>query len=145
MNKPSKRPGSRAITIPLDRERKLAFDMNAMCYLDEHCGINALEGIDFSQFDTPRRMRSLLTACLQTDAMDHGEELTEQQVGALFSLGQLVEFTSSLDRLVEESLPGKKERTADPVPPEAREGSPGQSSGPSRASTSDSPTTSSGA
>lgn len=101
------------------RERKLAFDFNAMAYLDEQGGVNVFDGLDFSEFRRPAKMLLLITAMLQTDAIDHGEELTKEKVGAMLDLATMREFTEKMEEVVERSIPDEDGAHR---PPEARDG-----------------------
>jgi hypothetical protein len=101
----------RPVTIELDRTRRLAFDFNAMCFLEEEAGINVLEGMDFAQFRSPSKLRMLLAAMLQSDALEHREELTAAKVGALLTLDRMAEFSALIERTVSASMPD-----ADPKP-----------------------------
>lgn len=100
------------LLVVLDRPRRLAFDFNAMVYLEEYGGLNVLEGFDFGEFRTPSKLRLLLAACLYSDALDHGEELTPAKVGQLLSLEKIAEFSAQVEQLIAGALPDAPEGAA---------------------------------
>ena len=131
---------TKIVTVQLDRERRLAFDFNALRYMHDVAGVNVLEdGLNLEEFRTPGKMLALFTAMLQSDAKRAGETLTEDQVGELLDFEGILEMTRAVQAVVGESAP---EQPANP--PKAAAPSPGSSSGPSAASTSACPIPSSG-
>lgn len=112
---------NKQIILQLDRPRKLAMDFNAITYLYEVGGINLLEGIDIRVLKEPRNLLLFITACLQTDAEDHGEELTSEQVARLMDLRTMVEFSQAFQGLVADALPedtGEEKEGDELDPPE---------------------------
>lgn len=105
------------IILQLDRPRRLALDFNAITYLHEVGGINLLEGIDIRVLREPRNLLLFITACLQTDAEDHGEELTSDQVARLMDLRTMMEFSQAFQKLVADALP-EEEGGGEPDPTE---------------------------
>lgn len=102
------------VTIDLDRRRRLAFDFNALCYLEREAGINVLAGFNLADFESPTRLLHLVTACLQTDAFENGEKsLSARTVGSYLTIDRMVEFTGQIERLVSGAMP-EREPTADP-------------------------------
>lgn len=86
---------SEPVRIKLDRERTLRYDLNAMCILDEHGGV---EQIDLA---SASGMRLMLYAGLRHE----DEELTLAKVGSLVDMGRIVEIGEAIGRALNRDMP----------------------------------------
>lgn len=80
------------VPVPLDRERHLRFDVNAMIALEEATGLSVADGLPKKM--SLRQVRALLWAALVHEDPD----LTEAQVGGMIGPANLSEVTAALGR-----------------------------------------------
>lgn len=89
------------IIIKLDKERRLVFDFNALCRLEELTGKNALSGETWSNL-TARDVRALLWSAMLRD----DPELKLEEVGELVNFKNLSKVTQALEKaFVSASIP----------------------------------------
>ena len=81
------------VEIDLDRKRKLIFDFNAICKLEEVTGRNALSGEMWSSMKA-QDVRALLWGALLKDDPD----LTVDQVGSLITFKNLPVITAAIEK-----------------------------------------------
>lgn len=97
------------IKIKLDRERSLRYDLNALCLLDEHGGLDEL------RLSSPSGMRLMLYAGLRHEDPD----LTLERVGAMVDMGRLEEIADAVGRALDRDMPSPGQAPAK-RPPKAR-------------------------
>lgn len=81
------------VEIELDKKRKLVFDFNAICRLEEVTGKNALDGETWSSLSA-QDVRALLWGALLRD----DETLTIQRVGEFINFQNLPTITEAIER-----------------------------------------------
>ena len=98
-----------AVTITLDKERRLKMDLNAMYAFEEATGKSLFNGKTLESFQkefTARDLRALLWACL----LHEEKTLTIEQVGTWVNMGNIKEITKQVMLAFTASMPeGKKE------------------------------------
>ena len=109
-------PVVKSISINLDKERHLRFNMNAMVKFEEVSGKSLLSGLNTANLSVTD-LRALLWACL----IHEDKKLTLDQVGEMISLDNLQEVTQAVTQTMSSSMPDKKGE-ADPNPPKAQTG-----------------------
>jgi hypothetical protein len=131
-------PGRRLakpVTVTLDRERVLVYDLNAICSFEEATGLSVVVALrDLTMIN----IRALIWAGLLVDDPD----LTLFQAGALIRFGDIASITQALrDALRTDLAPGDDAgRPTNETAPEGTNGvSTGAVSGLSADTTSDSP------
>ena len=99
------------ITITLDKQRTLRFDLNAMCLFEEVAGKSLFDASFQLATMTAKDLRAMLWACLQYD----DPEITLEQVGALISAENMTDVAARLNQAFDVAMPD--ERTSDrPLP-----------------------------
>ena len=94
-------PAIKKVTVDLDRERTVIFNLNAMVDFEEATGQSLLKGkIEVSEMSV-KSLRALLWACLHQDDKD----LTPQRVGEIISAENLDVISSALSRAFGASMP----------------------------------------
>lgn len=94
---------SKPITITLDKERNLIFDMNAFIELEDKFGTIDAMVKELSQ-PKLKSMRTILWAGL----VHEDEGLTEKQVGAMLSIGNATSLAEKATMAIFEGLPKVK-------------------------------------
>lgn len=94
------------IEIKLDKKRKLVFDFNALCKLEETTGKNALRGETWSDLSA-LDVRALLWGALLRD----DPELTLDQVGEFVNFGNLEDVTAAIQKAFELAAADPKGRS----------------------------------
>ena len=84
------------IELMLDKKRKLVFDFNAICRLEEETGKNALAGDTWSNL-TASDVRALLWGALLRD----DPELSLSKVGELITFNNLPQITEAIQKAFE--------------------------------------------
>jgi hypothetical protein len=88
------------ITIVLDKERSLIFDLNAICELEEKHG--SMQGaMDAMSKGSMKAVRSLLYAGLKHE----DDSLTEEKVGKLIDISKLVLIGTTINNALSTNLP----------------------------------------
>lgn len=82
------------IKIKLDRERSLKYDLNSMCIIDEH------GGMDEAKLSSPAGLRLMLYAGLVHEDPD----LTLEQVGAMVDIRQLEEISEAVGKALNRDM-----------------------------------------
>lgn len=101
-----KRRAMNAVTVALDRDRRLTYDLNAICAFEEVTGqsvISALRNLSMTN------IRALLWAGLRAD----DPEITLEQTGALIGFTDLTEVTAALKQAL------RTDSATDDVQPDA--------------------------
>lgn len=81
------------IELDLDRKRKLVFDFNAICALEDVTGKNALDGKTWNALSA-RDVRALLWGALLRD----DPKLTIERVGELINFTNLPIITAAIEK-----------------------------------------------
>lgn len=94
------------LVLTFDRPRKATLNLRAMNALEEYfekkTGVSKLwQAVDWRNLNV-RDMTRILWACLLTDADDHGEQLTYEQVEAQATAAELMSNADKLIALIEE-------------------------------------------
>lgn len=91
---------NKGITVNLDKERKLNFDLNAFCELEEMFGDidKAFKALDKGSM---KAVRALLYAGLVSD----DETLTLKQVGSMINIGNIEEISKMISEALNNSMP----------------------------------------
>lgn len=88
------------IEIELDKKRKLIFDFNAVCKLEEATGRNALSGETWNSLSA-QDVRALLWGALLKD--DPG--LTIERVGQFINFQNLPKITEAIEKAFRNAAP----------------------------------------
>ena len=88
------------IEIELDKKRKLVFDFNAMCRLEEITGKNSLQGDTWENLSA-LDVRALLWGALLRDDKD----ITLEDVGGLINFSNLSVVTEAIQKAFEAAAP----------------------------------------
>ncbi len=99
------------VTITLDRERVLCYDLNAMCEFERVTGRDVFVDGAYSS-TSAADMRVMLWACLLKD----DPAITLEQVGALISIDNMVEIAFKLNEVFEAATPAKQRKSGRPLP-----------------------------
>lgn len=91
------------VKIMLDKERTLRLDLNAMVEFEEMTGKSLISGVNMQDLAI-KDIRILLWACL----MHEDEDLTLKQVGAMFSIENMEEIGSILEKAFATAMPASK-------------------------------------
>jgi hypothetical protein len=88
------------VSVQLDKDRHLCYDMNAFCDLEEKFGTidQAFEALKSGQIQTIRTM-------LWVGLLHEDETLTERQVGKWISLGNAKELSQAMTEAIQSALP----------------------------------------
>lgn len=91
---------NKGITIKLDKQRHLLFDLNAFCELEEKFGNiqNAFEALDKGSM---KGIRALLYAALAYE----DDILTEKQVGQFITMENIGEVSNKISEALGNSIP----------------------------------------
>lgn len=91
---------NKGITVNLDKERKLNFDLNAFCELEEMFGDidKAFKALDKGSM---KAIRGLLYAGLISD----DETLTLKQVGSMININNIEEISKMISEALNNSMP----------------------------------------
>ena len=141
-------PGSEGVTIPLDQPRQFTLDLGVIYQAErlyERLGnLPFLTANILLPFVTRQMNGSTLLMVLTCGLQVHDPTLTMEQVGRLVTMGRLTETLTKMYEAWELSSEPQAEHDAAADDPNA-DGSSGSTSGAAPATTSDSPTSSSGA
>lgn len=88
------------VKVKLDKERNLKYDFNAFAEIEEKFG-TVQKALDELNKQKMRAIRTILWAGL----IHEDEKLTERQVGAMFTLGDIGEIVSPLMEAITAALP----------------------------------------
>lgn len=88
------------VTITLDKERHLRYDLNAYAELEDVYG-SVDAAVNKLQKGSVKAIRTVLWAGL----IHEDESLTEKQVGAMLSMGDLEKLSKAVGEAMESSLP----------------------------------------
>lgn len=95
------------VSIQLDKQRNLRFDLNAMAAYEEATGKSAFSiGDDINA----KSIRALLWASL----IHEDEELTIEQVGSMIHTGNMTDITNKINQLVQSSTKTDEDGEQDP-------------------------------
>jgi hypothetical protein len=91
------------VPITLDKERHLAFDLNAFCELEERFG-TIQAAFDALQKGSVKTIRSMLYVGL----LHEDESITEKYVGSLVSISNIQEIAKKIAEAITANLPQEK-------------------------------------
>ena len=98
---------NKGVPVDLDKPRILKFDLNSFAELEERYG-SVEEAMEVLQSGTIKGIRTLLWCGL----VHEEENLTEKQVGAMISIGDLAELSEKLNAAMSTALPAPEAPTA---------------------------------
>lgn len=96
--------------ILLDKERHIAFDLNAVCALEDRFG-NCFQALEKLRSGTVKAARTFLWAGL----VHEDPALTEEQVGSFITMMNLEEISLALVEAVSNSFPQAKNAETHPT------------------------------
>jgi hypothetical protein len=113
------------VTIALDKERRLRYDLNAMCMVEELTGESLM---DLMRKPTIKNMRTVIWAGL----IHEDPAITQEAVGNLIDLGELKDVIRLIHKALGLDIPAADEAnpiSAQPIPPVKTNGSIGHDYG----------------
>lgn len=104
----------KSVEVNLDRKRKLIFNINTLCILEDVTGENYSDFIQRLQKLSAKDLRALLYACLKQD----DENLTLEKVGELINSDNIIEVQKALLEVMTINMPDdERKRGGDNSPP----------------------------
>lgn len=94
----------RYVDIDLDKPRKLRYDMNALCELEDVFDKPIMEVL--AEIETGMSIK-LVRAVLWAGLIHEDEELTQRQVGTMIDMSNIMEVQEKLTEAISTSMSGK--------------------------------------
>lgn len=106
------------VKITLDKVRTLKLDLNAMAAFEEATGKSLTDGSFKSRNMSPKNLRAMLWACL----VHEDDTLTEQQVGSMVTVSNIMEIAGKLNEAFEVAMPESGDKQTVPLAKKPRRG-----------------------